>query len=156
MCLYGLSQTSRDPHFVMNSGEDVNCAHTQLQLRRKYKLCHSFYIGFGNESNNAVLLNWSRHPKKKGLLEPKQEIQLEKVVHSAKAHLTAYRSCIDDICGPSLGHKDRDVAPKNSVTVEASNLSHSQVHVSGSMCSSSSNWGPLSSCTYHLHPHISP
>ena len=70
--------------------------------------------------------------------------------------ITAYSSRIDDICGSSLGHEDRDVAPKNSVTVDASNSSHSQVHVSGSMCSSSSNWGPLSPYPYHLHPHISP
>ena len=56
--------------------------------------------------------------------------------------ITTYRSRIDDICGPSLyiGHEDRDVAPKNTVSVDASNSSHSQVHVSGSMCSSSSNW----------------
>ena len=39
--------------------------------------------------------------------------------------ITAYRSRVDDICGPSLGHEDRDVAPKNSVTVDASNSSHS-------------------------------
>lgn len=74
---------------VMNSvlcGEDVNCAHTQLQLQRKQKFCHSFYIGFGNQSKNAILLNWSRHLKRKSLLEPKQESQLEKVVYSAKTH----------------------------------------------------------------------
>ena len=93
-----VSQTSKKPHFVhvpverlcvMNSalcGEDVNCAHTQLQLRRKHKLCHSFCIGFGNQSKNAISLNWSQLPKRKGLLEPKQESRLEKVVHSAKTH----------------------------------------------------------------------
>ena len=74
---------------VMNSalcGENVNCAHTQLQLWRKHKLWHSFCIGFGNQSKNAISLNWSQHPKRKGLLEQKQESRLKKVVHSAKTH----------------------------------------------------------------------
>ena len=36
--------------------------------------------------------------------------------------ITAYMSRIDDVCGPSLGHEDRDVAPKNTVSVDVTRV----------------------------------
>ena len=96
---------------------------TQLQLQRRHKLCHSFYIGFGNQSKNAILPNWPWNPKRKGLPTKTGKLTRKSGSFHQNTPITAYRSRIEDICGPSLGPEDRDVASKKSVSVDASNLS---------------------------------
>ena len=156
-CAYMVvSQTSKKPHFVQVCTSGKIVCDEQCPMWRGRKLCsHTVAVA---EKAQALpqFLHWLR--------KSKQECNLTKLVTTSKEKrsagtktgkptrksgsfrqntpITTYRSRIDDIYGPSLyiGHEDRDVAPKNTVSVDASNSSHSQVHVSGSMCSSSSNW----------------